>query len=338
MRINRDTLLKITADTVRQRTRAGSDVISAYLSGSLLGDDYLLGGAADIDLTFIHLQLPQADREIVPVTEDVHLDIAHYVQKDFRDTRTLRLHPWMGPTLFACKPLYDPQHFLDFTQASVRGQFDRPDYILQRSRQQYEHSRQMWMAFHTSGGEHTSTGDLLRYLRSVEHAVNAAASLNGLPLTERRLVLAFGQRANALGRPGLLPGLIGLLGGANAGGLSDLQHLLAAWRDTWNAAIEENSVALPARLQPARMGYYARAFDAILKGDTPQAILWPLLRTWTQAAGLLPDGHVLRQVWQKSVVGLGLAGEALAERVQALDSYLDMIDEALDEWGRANGV
>lgn len=338
MRITREMLLKTAADTVKQRTRPGSDVISAYMSGSLLGDDYLLGGAADIDLTFIHLQTPHIDREIVPVTEDVHLDIAHYVQKDFRETRELRLHPWMGPTLFYCKPLYDPQHFLDFTQASVRGQFDRPDYVLNRANQQYEHARQMWASFTASQEGDAPTELLLRYLRSVEHAANAVASLKGMPLTERRLLLAFGERASALDRPGLLAGLIGLLGGAKAGDKDDLLQLLPAWQAAWIAAAESTGQNIPARLHPARKAYYAKAMQQMLKGESPQAVLWPLLRTWTQAAGVLPDDHPQWLAWQQSVSGLGLEGDGFAERVQALDVYLDMVEETLDAWGRANGV
>jgi hypothetical protein len=337
MRITRDMLMKIAGDTVKQRTRSGSDVIAAYLSGSLLGDDYLLGGSADIDLTFIHIQSPQADREIVSISDPVHLDLAHYAQKDFRDTRKLRLHPWMGPTLFYCKPLYDPQHFLDFIQASVRGQFDRPDFILRRSRQQYDHARQMWMSFHTDPSESNSTKDLLRYLRAVEHAVNAVAGLSGMPLTERRLALDFGERTTSLNRPGLLPGLIGLIGGVNAREARDIEQLLPDWHATWLAATRLND-ELPARLHPARREYYSKAIEWILKGDHPQAALWPLLRTWSEAAALLSAEHPQQLAWQEAMDGLALRGEGFAERIQALDIYLDAVDETLDAWGRANGV
>jgi hypothetical protein len=331
-------LLNIADETVKQRTRPGSDVIAVYLSGSLLGDEYLLGGATDIDLTFIHLETPQADREIVPINDLVHLDLAHYAQREFRDTRTLRLHPWMGPTLFYCKPLYDPQHFLDFIQASVRGQFDRPDYMLRRSRQQYEHARQMWMSFHSPQEGDTPTSIMLRYLRAIEHTVNAVASLNGMPLTERRLLLAFGERAGALNRPGLLPGLLGLLGGANAGGTPELQQMLPAWQAAWNAAVEETRQDLPARLHPARMAYYAKAMERMLKGESPQAVLWPLLRTWTSAAAVLPEGHTARLAWQNAAAGLGLVGDGFAERIEAFDIYLDTVEETLDAWAQANGV
>ena len=93
MRINRQTLLKIAEDTVAQRARQERDIVSAFLIGSLLEEDYLLGGTTDIDLVFIHAETVQDEREIVRLTDDVHLDIAHYPQKTFRQTRSLRRHP-----------------------------------------------------------------------------------------------------------------------------------------------------------------------------------------------------------------------------------------------------
>jgi hypothetical protein len=196
----------------------------------------------------------------------------------------------------------------------------------------------MWLSFYSPLEASKPTGELLRYLRAVEHAANAVASLTGMPLTERRLLLAFGDRAGALSRPGLLAGLIGLLGGANAGEASDLQQLLPAWQETWTAAVAEAAQDLPSRLHPARIGYYAKAMERILKGDQPQAALWPLLRTWTQAADMLPEGHPHLLSWQNALGGLGLRGDSFSERVEALDIYLDTVEETLDAWGRASGV
>src|SRR5512143_1211564 len=102
MRINRETLLNLASDTVARHAREDRGILSAYLCGSLLGEDYLLGGAADIDLVFIHMDaFPQA-REIVRLTDEIHLDIAHLSQKDFREPRRLRLHPWLGPAISTC--------------------------------------------------------------------------------------------------------------------------------------------------------------------------------------------------------------------------------------------
>ena len=46
MRITRDTLLKIARDTVDSRTRQDRTIMAVYLSGSLLENDFQLGGTA----------------------------------------------------------------------------------------------------------------------------------------------------------------------------------------------------------------------------------------------------------------------------------------------------
>lgn len=333
MRINQDVLLKIVRDTVNARSRADRGLISIYLCGSLMGDDYLLGGAADIDLVFIHSDTVATDREIVRVSDEVHLDIAHHFHRDYRQPRNLRVHPWMGPTLNGCKVLYDPQHFMDFTQASVRGQFDRADFVLQRARKQAEHARQIWAGFQSELRD-GSPKEFSRYLRAVDHAVNAVAILNGPPLTERRFLLNFAQRADATGQPGLHPGLLGLLGApkVDAG-------TFKAWLPAWQSAYEAAGHSQPnPRLHPARLSYYRLAMEAILAGEQPAAVLWPMLRTWTLAAAALPADAPERAAWQQALTSLGLAGPAFEERIEAMDAYLDRIEETLENWAAANGA
>lgn len=334
MRVNRGTLLKIARDTVSQRARQDRTVFAAYLSGSLLGDDYLLGGTTDIDLTFVHTGPVSASREIVRLTDEIHLDITHYEQVDFRQTRELRLHPWLGPTLFGCQILHDPQHFLDFTQASVRGQFDRADYILNRARQPAERARQLWFSFYTKPPDDPGPAQLAEYLEAIEQAANAVASLSGPPLVERRLLLDFPARAEAIGRPGLYPGLLGLLGAPNVD-----SGAISSWLDNWQATLEAIPIEqAPPRLHPYRLVYYRQAINSLLAGDNPERALWPLLHTWTLAVTQLPSQADGRSAWQKACQQLGLLGSDFHERVNALDAYLDLMEETLDKWGRANGV
>ncbi len=333
MRINRQMLLKIAEDTVAQRTRREHDILAVYLSGSLLGDDFLLGGTADIDLTFIHLGSVAAEREIVRLTEEVHLDIAHHEEKLYRQARQLRLHPWLGPTIFTCKVLYDPQHFLDLIQASVRGQFNRADYVLQRARQQAEHARQIWLGFREETPQAVGPGELTLYLRAVEHAVNAVASLNGPPLTERRFTQGFSQRAAALEHSGLYAALLGILGGRQVDG-----EMLKGWLSEWHMTLEAlPAESLPPRLHPARRAYYRRAIETFLEGEQPQDALWPLLHSWTLATRLLPQGEAALSAWYEATQQLGFGGDGFGERLTALDAFLDLVEETIEAWGRERG-
>ncbi len=333
MRITREALWKLAREAVSSRVRGDHGVMAAYLCGSLLEDDFILGGAADIDLVFVHIVDPPLEREVVQLAEDVHLDIAHYGRRAYRRTRELRVHPWWGPTLAACTVLYDPQHFMDFTQASVRGQFDRPDHVVARAHRFLESARQIWSSYQ-AGVPHPGTREVETYMRAVGNAANAIASLSGPPLTERRFLLRFFDRAQALDHPGLYAGMLGLLGAMDLS-----TDLITSWLSDWRTAYREIAEGqAPARLHPDRLDYYQRAFDAIMAGERPLAVLWPLLRTWTLAADLLPPNSPGRISWAKACAKLGLLDEAFAMRISALDAYLDLVDETLEGWAQQNGV
>jgi hypothetical protein len=332
MRITREMMLKVASETVARQARASHDLLGAYLCGSLLDDEYLLGGTGDIDLVYLHTEPVYLPREIVRLTDEVHLDIAHYHHKDYREPRSLREHPWLGPALNNCRILYDPQHFLDFTQASVRGQFDRADHVYKRASRELDQARAIWLSYQISPAN-PQPDDLLAYLHALGYAANAVAVISGPPLTDRRLLLQFPLRAEALGKPGLYAGLLGLLGAPNLP-----ETGIGEWLPHWQAAYRAvPAEAAPARLHPARMAYYANALGVISTGPQPEAALWPLLRTWTMAAGLCPADSPERRVWHQACDQLDLVGPAFAGRLQALDAYLDVVDETLEAWARANG-
>lgn len=331
MRINRETLQKLARETVTERTRKDRTILSVYLSGALLEEDYLLGGAGDIDLTFIHIDRVLPEREIVRLNDDVHLDIAHHAQKEYLQTKRLRLHPWLGPTIYYCQTLYDPQHIMDFTQASVRGQFNQPENVLERATRQVQHARQLWAKL-TQTEEQSGGDKLITYFRALEHAVNAIAVVSGPPLTERRLLMNYKNRASAVGQPGLYDGLMGLLGSGEVN-REEIQSWLSAWDKIYKGLNEEKC---PPRLHSARRNYYLKAIEILLGSPEPRHALWPLLHTWTLAVKHL-EKHTMEE-WEKACQKLNLLGEGFDEKVEALDAYLDLIEETLDNWGRANGV
>ena len=211
MRITPAMLHKVARDTVEQRKRHDHSLLAVYLTGSLFAGNPLFGGTADIDLFFIHDERVSPEREIQRLTDEIHLDIAHHGREDYSQARTLRLHPWMGYNIINCTIMHDPQHFMDFTQASVRGQFEQPENVLGRVQGQAEYARQIWLSLHDLKDE-PQLSQVRQYLLAVGQAANAVACLSGPPLTERRFLRSFPDRAAVVGRSGLYAGLLGLLG------------------------------------------------------------------------------------------------------------------------------
>lgn len=333
MRITRQVVDKIIGETVESRTQKNRNILSIYLTGSYLFDDYLLGGTADIDLVMVHIDQPETEREIIRLTDELHLDIAHHFHRDYRQARKLRVDPWMGPAIFECKILHDPQHLMDFTQAAVRGQFDRLDFVSERARSMLESSRQSWLSRQLEGGG-SDPADVLNYLRSLEQAANAVAGITGHLLTERRFLREFPVRAAAVSRPGLYAGLMGLLG-ANNLTRDQVRSWLPAWEQDYLAP---GSFIRPTRLHSERLPYYRQAILTLLDTDQPMASLWPLLWTWTRLALLNASEATPIDEWRSACTILGLQGTELQSRVDALDAFLDNIEEAIEQWERSSGM
>lgn len=332
MRINRNMLLKLANDTVEKYVSDDRSLLAVYLQGSLLGDAPLLGNTADIDLFFIHSDEIKVEREIIRVSDEVHLDISHHSHVLYRQPRELRVHPWLGPAIYGCKIMYDPQHFIDFVQASVRGQFNNPENVISRVRRQAEHAREMWESFN-SNPHLPDPQDAFLYLRALEHAANAVSGLSGQNLTERRFLLDLPRRAEAVRKSGLYPGFLGLLG-APAVDAGNMRSWLPEWRNSYTALPAK---AAPIRLHPHRLLYYERALDVMLDSQTAHDALWPLWHTWTHAICALPPETPHRSAWQKAGEQLGLLGATFAEKIEGFDAYLDLVEELLDAWARENG-
>jgi len=335
MRNTRDTLLKLAQPTAAQRVKVSRRLVCIYLTGSVLTEEPLLGGTTDIDLVCIHDSQPLMDREIVRLSDEVTLDISHYAQSDFHQPRQLRVHPWLGYFIYS-KPLllHDTSHWFEFTQASTGAQFFQADFVLSRARAFSETARQQWMdlSFNDPG---LHPRRVYAYLKALEQAGNALASLTGGPLAERRFVLQFPQRMQSMQRSDLSKEWLDLL----SGNVEVTDETWKSWMGSWETALKSvtSQEAFPARLHPARQGYYERAANA-LWAEHPSAAFWLLMRTWTLAVAHLPAGHEAEAAWVEACRASNLDEANFSARLEAMDHYLHAVEETLDRFAEKNGV
>ena len=335
MRVTRESLLRIAKETAQERAYNDPDIIAAYLTGSLLNVDPMLGGTADIDVVFVHKNQPKQLREFVKLTPDFHLDISRRTKDEFKSPRELRGDPWLGYEMYDPILLYERVKFFDFVQASLRAGFDfeQPPLMLQRCRKMLSHGRAIWMDLTEVDEAAVGPKEVRKYLKSLFHALNAVAELSGPPIYERRLLQEFPARAEAAGKPDMVAAAFGLLGSSQAN-LEKLQLWFSDWKSAYKLASEKTSADI--RIHPVRTNYYEKAIKAMLEGDLPFAALWPLLSTWTSAAEVLEGDHL--NFWQKAVGELGLLGAGFAERVDGLDHFIDDIEVVFEDIARENGL
>lgn len=305
------------------------DVVAGYLAGSVALGEPLLAGTADIDLVLIHTSEPVAPRQIKPLSEDIHLDIAHHAATFYEQPRDLRLDPWWGPAVAEPVFLHDPAHLFELAQAGARGQFFRPDNVHARA-QAFLNAAQ-----HAMHQARDQAAWRRPYLQALMDAANAASSLAGAPAAGRRMWLTLERRLLALDQPDLLERCLSLLGGR------DVCPHLPAWTASWARAFDDLDRDSSPALHPARRAYWLRGFQALLEAGRPEAVIYPLLRLWTRSVDALPvdageGSH--RAVYEASLAFCGLAEEEGSARCDLLEAFIDQVDELLETWARRNGV
>jgi len=334
VRITRDHLLKIARDRAEALLAQDRRLVCIYLTGSLLGEAPMLGGTADIDLVLVHANEPEVRREIIPFTDEIHFDIAHIPQNDYRDAGALRRNAWLGSYL-CLNPLllHDTRHWFEFTQARICTQFNLPEYAGARSRSLAESARSMWLEMvarpHSNGPAFT-----LGVINILEGAANAIACLTGAPLAQRRFLVGFPARAEAAGAPGVYAGLTGLLG-ISALTADEIRPWLAPWRETLHDAGDHPDC--PLRLHAAREAYYSAAVETLLD-DYPQAAAWLLLQTWAQGMCVVGGYHRSAEAWEAAAASLMLGPGDTERLLEALDAFLDMVEETIDTWCSRQGL
>jgi len=336
MRVTRESLIRIAKENAQERAFNDRDLVAAYLTGSLVSDaDPMLGGTADIDLVFVHIQRPGITREVVKLTPDFHLDIVHRSKDDFKSPRELRVDPLLGYEMYDPMLLYQREKFFEFVQAGLRAgfEFHAPALVLARCRKLLAEARKGWMDLSDISKDKAGPIQIKQFLQAVHRAANAVAELNGSPLAERRFLLEFPARAQAAERPAFIATLFNILGA------SDIDApLVSDWLSNWETAFlaASENAKVDQRVHPARLNYYKKAVEALLTGESPLASLWPLIHTWTLAANVLENNQI--KPWQIACEQLGLLGNGFEQRVSDLDHYLDEIEIRFDEIAAANGL
>jgi predicted nucleotidyltransferase len=328
--VTRARLIDLARREAEARAASG-DVVSAYLVGSVAYGEPLLGGTADIDLVLIHAEATDADREMVPLSADIHLDIVHHARERYAQPRGLRVDPWIGPAISGPVFLYDPQHFFEWAQAGARGQFFRADHAVARARSLLQSAR---AHLPHPMPPHLDAGTLLD---AALDGANAAASLAGAPAAGRRLLLDLERRAQALDRPELSDGLVRLIGIDRDDG-REVPSWLAAWARAFDAA---SPLTTDPRLAPCRRSYHLSGFQALAEAGRPDAVVLPLLLIWGQTLRVLEayeQAAAFRPAWEDALQGLGLSPEALKPRALELESYLDAMETLIDAWAVRNGA
>ena len=335
MRITRDLLHKFAREAVKQRQRSEPDLYAAYLTGSLLSDDPLLGGTTDIDLILVHKFQTPVDRETEALTHEISLDIVHRKQEDYAQHRQLRQDPWIGyPLTHSQVILYDTDHWLEFIQSSASADFHRSDNVLARVNSLFSAARNNWIDLIQTPPE-TRLAWLYRYLEILAYAANAVSGLIGPPLTTRRFLRTFNNRVETLGVPKIMAGFTGLLGYSD-----DHAEYFPQWINSFEEDYSrlQNIDSIPPHLSDCRQTYYLNGIQALANDSHPGWAIWPLLQTWLDVRLAAIPNSLESGPWEDMLSTINLGESAISEKTDALDAYLDTLELTIESWADIYGI
>jgi len=326
MRITRETLLNQARENAKLLTAKDRGIICIYVSGSLLREDPFIGGITDIDLICVHDRPVKTPREIIRLSPDVTLDIAHYDQEEFEPPRKLRTNAWIGSWLESVPiVLYDALRWYDFMRAAATAQIWKAENVAARVRSFLVPARKTWADLQDEAipqGIKRTTA----FLGALADTANAVACLTGSPIAERRLVYELPARAEAAGLSEFTASFIPLFTSSEF-----TDENFSAWAGSFHLIFDAlaNLPDSPAELSLCRRAYYEKAVNALYPIN-PAGALWLLLNTFTRAAAVLPKTEQPYKDWQSICRQLELDSKSLPTRLDEFDHLLDIVEEVTD--------
>jgi hypothetical protein len=322
VRVTREKLIDLARKEAERRGQT-EDVISGYIIGSVANGEPLINDTADIDLILIHQFEPVRQRELIPLSENIHFDIIHHGSELYNHPPALRLHPWLGPAI--CEPvfLYDPEHFFERAQAGVRGQFYQINNTHARSTAFLESARR-----YKSAAENIHSW-VSNYAKAIRESINALVTLGGFPIAGRKMGLILQERLREMGLEEHFKTFLKLQGG-DIQSWDPFPDWLLAWEKVFNAAGN-----ISPAFNPTRKNYYLQAFRDLYDSDHSEPILWHLITTWDQAMGIIRNAAETSEFlgpWEEVLTQLKLSPQFRTTRNAELEDHLDVVEEMIEKW------
>lgn len=332
MKLTNELLQKIAADFVKEKSSSDYGVKSIALLGSVLKGDAIVGNTADVDLLVLE-SYGSYRREMIELTEDVHIDLTYYPIDDFQQTVELRTMPYKGYLIYGCKPVYDPEHVLDFVQAGVRGNFFAAENVMTRVESLLSGARDRWLKYQMT--KNVPADEFVKFYFGLIHDVMQSVILyEEGPVGVRNLLVAFPNFAKKAGDVSLFADVLGVLGVAGV----DVEQL-KAWVEDWKAdydAVQELP-KVDADIDAVKKNYYLAAIEAQLESDVPFSAAWTMLATWVNVITFGEQRGMSNFKWDAVADQLGFGEAGFGDKMKAMDAFLDKVELIFADWKSKNG-
>lgn len=330
MSVTRENLVELAQDEVARRTHQQT-LLSSFLIGSVVQGNPFIGDTADIDLVLIHDDDLQRPREYIRLSQQVHLDVVHYSAAFFDQPRRLRVDPWLGPAIAEPGFLFDPEHFFEKVQASVRGQFHRHDFVMERA-----------LAFLNLANQHSALMQISQrwqkhYLMAIMLGANARLACYNRSAAGRGTLAALRRFFQSIDEEETYYGILQLCGLADCSSWA-FDQLSSAFSSRWDQRMKGSKEPAFSR---CRKEYVLGGVHGLLAQQDAPAAGWLLLSAWEELQGTAPkrDGSGVKdEHWLGFLENTGLQQHDRKRCKDVLARFLRHIEEQLRTWGKQYGI
>lgn len=322
MKYTKDHLLEAAEKFIQKKITRDPSVSAVFLIGSLRKVEHFVGKPMDVDLLILKDGPVDIDNELVRVNESYHLDVHYDDVSLYEDPKPLRGDGVRGWALWDADVLYQREHIFEFTQSTVRAQFDEPKYVVERMQYFCQRARNFWL----ERNEKPDEVEAEDYLEAVANAANALASINHEPLSIRSLLGDLLNVTASLDVTDINADFFKCF--SDDLSTNVIQENMTLWNELF---IEGTKYPADAIITPLRLNYFKHAITAALESDKPVSAFWPFLFTLSKMPIRFSENEALKEQYAELKKNFGFTAEGMANKMNALDLLLEDIEGIIEQ-------
>lgn len=322
MKYTKEYLLEAAQNFVNKKIARDPAISAVLLIGSLRKIDHFIDRPMDVDLLVLRDEKGDVDNELVRISDEHHLDVHYDDALAYDDPKMLRSDSVRGWALWDASVLYQREHFFEFTQSTVRSQFDEPRNVIDRMRYYIKPARELWL-------ENSATPenvDMETYLSAIFAAGNALACIDREPLSIRSFLTDLFDVTKNLEIEDINSRFMNCLSSDLS--IDLIQSNFALWEELF---MEGCKYPADDVITPLRLAYFRSSIDSELAGTQPIRALWPFLFTISKMPIRFSEFTELIQKHADVKTAFGFSPNGMGDKFKYLDLLLEDIEGIIEQ-------
>lgn len=322
MKYTKEYLLEAAQKFIAKKVERDPSISAVMLIGSLRGYDHLINHPIDVDLLILQNDPVIIENELVRISDDHHLDVHYDDYTAYENPKLLRADGLRGWAIWNAEILYQQDRFFEFTQSTVRSQFDEPKNIIDRMRYFCSRARGYWLE-KNADPQRTNMDE---YLTAVADAGNALACIDHEPLSVRSFLSDFLEITNSHEISEINGKILACMSPDLS--IDLISNKISLWKELF---LEATKYPADMIINPLRLNYFLDSIETQAKGKQPITAFWPFLMTLGKMPIQFSENKKLIEKHKNLINSFGFSSDGMKQKLTALDLLLEDIESIIEQ-------